>query len=82
MGVSLEDRSEKALDAVDGLGKRPTSVSSAERNSRPYAYSFQGVAPVRMNYAFHHLYKLRKRCTRNFGKLICGRVGNPRERGG
>ena len=34
-----------------------------------------------MNYAFMGSDRLKKRCTRNFGKLICGRVGNPRERG-
>ena len=81
MGVSQKDRSERALRDVDELGKRPTSASSVERNSRPFAYSFWGVTPVFVNYSSICAVRLKKRCTRNFGKLICGRVGNPRERG-
>ena len=76
MGVSQKDRSEKVLREVDELGKRPTSAGSVERNSRPLTYSFWGATPVCMNYAFMGSDRLKKRCTRNFGKLICALVGN------
>ena len=39
------------------------------------------MTPVCMNYAFMGSDRLKKRCTRNFGKLICAPVDNPRERG-
>ena len=78
LGCVPEEGSERSLDE---LGKRPTSASSAERTSRPFTYSSQHATFVCTNYAFHRSYRLRNCCTRNFGKLICGRVGNPRERG-
>ena len=79
LGCVQEEGSDRSLREVDELGKRPTSERSRERNSRLFAYSFQSVTTVCMNYAFRHSYRLRKRCTRNSGKLICARVDNPRE---
>ena len=40
LGSVLEEGNERALREVDELRKRPTSAISAERNLRPFAYSF------------------------------------------
>ena len=71
LGCIPEGGSEKRGVNGDELGKRPTYERSTERNSRPFAYSFQGATPVCTNYAFHHSDRPRTRCARNFGKLIC-----------
>ena len=53
-----------SIDPFYELGKRPTSARSTERNSRPFAYSFHGVASVCPIYALMGSDRLRKRCAR------------------
>ena len=77
LGCVPEGGGERSLDE---LGKRPTSVSSAERKSRTFAYSSQYVTSVCMFYTFLCSDMPRKRCTRYFARLICALVDNPRRR--